>query len=249
MPPGFWSATPCPSWALVARPLCGSTPGLRPVPAGSGRNCPPGSHRADASQDRIRPADSAAGRRRLPVGAGPWNASGTGPFHSPSGDCTGGGKRIFHCAASERILGLFLGGEDLTADLRCKRTKEGKEIDYARQRVVCAARAAGVEAFDTPLHRRKRRPGPLGRRAGMPRAWALRERPASLPAMSPGSTPSSPPQQQKLPMPREVLAAIADAKRQGPGRHFPPRKNDRRTHCHKGPADPVCRPNSGTDWR
>src|SRR5699024_8535104 len=41
--------------------------------------------------------------------------------------------------ASPRVLGLFLGGEDLTADLQCKRTKEGREIDYARQRVVCAA--------------------------------------------------------------------------------------------------------------
>ena len=38
--------------------------------------------------------------------------------------------------ASPRVLGLFLGGEDLTADLQCKRTKEGREIDYARQRVV-----------------------------------------------------------------------------------------------------------------
>lgn len=54
-------------------------------------------------------------------------------------------------AASPRVLGLFLGGEDLTADLRCPRTKGGKEIDYARQRVVCAARAVGVEAFDTPF--------------------------------------------------------------------------------------------------
>lgn len=54
-------------------------------------------------------------------------------------------------AASPRVLGLFLGGEDLTADLRCPRTKGGKEIDYARQRMVCAARAAGVEAFDTPF--------------------------------------------------------------------------------------------------
>ena len=54
-------------------------------------------------------------------------------------------------AASPRVLGLFLGGEDLTADLRCPRTKGGKEIAYARQRVVCAARAAGVEAFDTPF--------------------------------------------------------------------------------------------------
>lgn len=53
--------------------------------------------------------------------------------------------------ASARVQGLFLGGEDLTADLRCQRTKEGREIDYARHRVVNAARAAGVAAFDTPF--------------------------------------------------------------------------------------------------
>ena len=46
---------------------------------------------------------------------------------------------------------LYLGAEDLTADLRCKRTKEGGEILYARGRLVCAARAAGIEAYDTPF--------------------------------------------------------------------------------------------------
>ena len=45
----------------------------------------------------------------------------------------------------------FLGGEDLTADLHCKRTKEGQEIFYARTRLVCAARACGIEAYDTPF--------------------------------------------------------------------------------------------------
>jgi len=52
---------------------------------------------------------------------------------------------------SKRISALFLGGEDLTADLRCKRTKDGNEIDYARKRIVCAARAAGVDVYDTPF--------------------------------------------------------------------------------------------------
>lgn len=52
---------------------------------------------------------------------------------------------------SPRIIGMALGGEDLTADLHCKRTKEGQEIFYARTRLVCAGRAAGVEIFDTPF--------------------------------------------------------------------------------------------------
>lgn len=54
-------------------------------------------------------------------------------------------------SATKRVCGLFLGAEDLTADLRCKRTKEGREIEYARQRLVVAARAAGVEVYDTPF--------------------------------------------------------------------------------------------------
>ena len=54
-------------------------------------------------------------------------------------------------SASKRIKALFLGAEDLTADLRCKRTKEGKEIEYARHRLVVAARAAGVDVYDTPF--------------------------------------------------------------------------------------------------
>lgn len=54
-------------------------------------------------------------------------------------------------SASPRVAALFLGGEDLTADLRCKRTKEGAEIEYARCRMVAAARAAGVDVYDTPF--------------------------------------------------------------------------------------------------
>ncbi len=54
-------------------------------------------------------------------------------------------------SASKRLKALFLGAEDLTADLRCKRTKEGREIEYARHRLVVAARAAGVDVYDTPF--------------------------------------------------------------------------------------------------
>ncbi|MBR3037290.1 MAG: CoA ester lyase [Clostridia bacterium] len=63
-----------------------------------------------------------------------------------------GVERAFEIAsATPRVTALFLGGEDLTADLRCKRTKAGNEIDYARKRLVCAARAAGIDVYDTPF--------------------------------------------------------------------------------------------------
>ena len=54
-------------------------------------------------------------------------------------------------SAADRVKALFLGAEDLTADLQCKRTKEGREIEYARTRLVVAARAAGVDVYDTPF--------------------------------------------------------------------------------------------------
>lgn len=54
-------------------------------------------------------------------------------------------------SASDRVGAIFLGAEDLTADLRCKRTKESREIEYARQRMVVAARAANVDVYDTPF--------------------------------------------------------------------------------------------------
>ncbi len=58
---------------------------------------------------------------------------------------------FYIASARARVCALFLGAEDLTADLRCKRTKEGREIDYARSRMVMAARAAGVDVYDTPF--------------------------------------------------------------------------------------------------
>ncbi len=49
-----------------------------------------------------------------------------------------------------RINGALLGGEDLTGDLGVARTKEGNEINYARQRMVSACRAKKVTCIDTP---------------------------------------------------------------------------------------------------
>lgn len=53
--------------------------------------------------------------------------------------------------ADPRVRALFLGAEDLTSDMRAKRTKAGGEIGYSRGRIVMAARAAGVEVYDTPF--------------------------------------------------------------------------------------------------
>lgn len=51
--------------------------------------------------------------------------------------------------SSNRITAITIGGEDLTADMRVSRTKEGNELLWARSRVAIAAHAAGVDALDT----------------------------------------------------------------------------------------------------
>ena len=60
---------------------------------------------------------------------------------------------LFHGAGIKVkvVEALALGGEDLCADLGCPRTKEGTEIFYSRSRLLLAARAAGVDAVDTPF--------------------------------------------------------------------------------------------------
>ncbi len=52
------------------------------------------------------------------------------------------------CAASTRLIGAAVGGEDLTADMGMERTKGGKEIEYARYTVATAATAAGILPLD-----------------------------------------------------------------------------------------------------
>ena len=52
-------------------------------------------------------------------------------------------------SAHERVVALTLGLEDYTADLGVPKTDGGEESRYARERVVVAARAAGVQAIDS----------------------------------------------------------------------------------------------------
>lgn len=52
-------------------------------------------------------------------------------------------------SASSRVAALTIGLEDLTADLGVVKTEAGTETLFARQRLVIAARAAGVQAIDS----------------------------------------------------------------------------------------------------
>ncbi len=51
--------------------------------------------------------------------------------------------------ASDRVCALTIGLEDYTADLGVVRTRTGEETQFARFRVVNAAKAAGLQAIDS----------------------------------------------------------------------------------------------------
>lgn len=51
--------------------------------------------------------------------------------------------------ASPRMMGIALGAEDYCANLKAQRTPEGDELRLARETIVVAARAAGIDALDT----------------------------------------------------------------------------------------------------
>lgn len=53
------------------------------------------------------------------------------------------------CEASERIFGIALSGGDYTKDMQTHITGTGIELMGARQNMLIAARAAGVQCFDT----------------------------------------------------------------------------------------------------
>ena len=58
-------------------------------------------------------------------------------------------KALDICEASERLFGIALSGGDYTKDLQTHITGTGLELMGARQNMIIAARAAGVQCFDT----------------------------------------------------------------------------------------------------
>jgi citrate lyase subunit beta/citryl-CoA lyase len=70
--------------------------------------------------------------------------------------------------ATDSVAALTIGLEDYTADLGVVKTSEGAESQYARMRVVNAARAAGLQAIDSVF-------GDVGDMEGLAR-WAARSR-------------------------------------------------------------------------
>lgn len=119
-------------------------------------------------------------------------------------------------SCSNRVKALFLGAEDLTADLQCKRTKEGQEIAYARSRLVVAARAAGVDVYDTPFTDVNDDEG-LVRDAELAKALGFTGKASISPRHVEVINSVFSPSQKEVDYAYEVMEAIELAKQQGKG--------------------------------
>ncbi|KRM01291.1 citrate (pro-3S)-lyase subunit beta [Limosilactobacillus gastricus] len=58
-------------------------------------------------------------------------------------------KSLEIAESTDRMIGLALSAEDYTTDMKTHRYPDGAELEFARNMILHAARAAGIAAFDT----------------------------------------------------------------------------------------------------
>ncbi len=118
--------------------------------------------------------------------------------------------------ASDKIVALTIGLEDYTADLGVVKSSTGAESLYARQRVVNAAHASGVQAIDSVF-------GDVGDLEGL-RAWSMNSRtlgfegmgcvhPLQIAMIHDAFAPTS----SEIEKARRIVAAYNDAQQKGLG--------------------------------
>jgi len=118
--------------------------------------------------------------------------------------------------ACDKIVALTIGLEDYTADLGVVKTASGTESLYARQRVVNAARAAGVQAIDSVF-------GDVADTDGL-RAWGINSRalgfegmgcvhPSQIPIIHEAFAPTA----AEIEKAQKIVAAYRDAQERGLG--------------------------------
>ncbi len=129
-------------------------------------------------------------------------------------------KAIVHaheiCKASPRVIAVGFGAEDFTHDMGIERQADDAEIDYARNVVCIAARAADVLALDTPYFQFRdpeglRRDALAAKRRGFKGKFAIH--PAQTDIINELFSPSA----AEIEQARRVVAAFAEAERQGRG--------------------------------
>lgn len=119
-------------------------------------------------------------------------------------------------AAVDAVDALLFGAEDLAADIGATRTDEGTEVLYAREHVVLAASAAGVDAIDTvftdiPDTERLAEEATFAMELGYDGKMAIH--PAHVEPINEAFTPAD----DRIEWARRVLAAKAEADEAGRG--------------------------------
>lgn len=126
-------------------------------------------------------------------------------------------ENAYHIATADpRVKAIFLGAEDLSSDLQAIRSKENHEILYARGRVVMAARAAGVDCYDTPFTDVNDDEG-LAQDAAFARAIGFTGKAVISPRHVPAVNEAFSPSEQDIAYAREVMAVIEEGERLGRG--------------------------------
>lgn len=115
---------------------------------------------------------------------------------------------------SPNVCALTIGLEDYTADLGVVKTLEGRESQYARTRLVNAAKATGIQAIDSVF-------GDVGDLAGL-RQWGENSRALGFEGMGcihPSQIPiiheSFAPSQAEVEKALKIVAAFEDAQQRG----------------------------------
>jgi citrate lyase beta subunit len=116
--------------------------------------------------------------------------------------------------ASPRVAGLLFGAADYRESLRAGRQPEEMELFFARSQILHAARAAGIEAFDTPWFEYKDEAG-LERSALRVRQLGFDGKTAIHPAQVPVINRVFSPTPEEVERARRVVEVLEEALRQG----------------------------------
>jgi citrate lyase subunit beta/citryl-CoA lyase len=120
------------------------------------------------------------------------------------------------CTASPRTVAVAFGAEDFTDDMGIERSEDESALAYARSVVCTAARAAGIDALDTPFFRFKDPDGlrenvRAAKRLGFKGKFAIH--PAQVDPINSLFSPS----EAEIAYARRVVSAFEEAERTGRG--------------------------------
>ena len=120
------------------------------------------------------------------------------------------------CSTSPRIEGVAFGGEDFTHDMGIERLEDESEVAVARNLLCIAARAAEVQALDTPYFRFRDEEG-LRDNCAKAKQFGFKGKFAIHPAQIEAINGSFSPSRAEIEYARRVVAAYEKAERIGRG--------------------------------